>query len=142
MAAGCVAFVHGFSDDTLMAMLGPNPTQERFRLAAYYVTDLAFQASGYEPLTWNEFVARYRAMYPSDQRGLPDDPMTAYVDALRGSYIVPGGAHTRQALLASPSDHSRECFLCDVRSTSSSTDGDEAPRQRATDAQPLRENLK
>jgi hypothetical protein len=31
-------------------MLGPNPTQERFRLAAYYLTDLAFQASGDEPL--------------------------------------------------------------------------------------------
>jgi hypothetical protein len=31
-------------------MLGPNPTQERFRLAAYYFTDLAFQASRDEPL--------------------------------------------------------------------------------------------
>jgi hypothetical protein len=39
-----------------MAMLGPNPTQERFRLAAYYLTDLAFQASGAEPLTWGEFM--------------------------------------------------------------------------------------
>jgi hypothetical protein len=33
-------------------MLGPNPTQERFRLAAYYLTDLTFQASGDEPLGW------------------------------------------------------------------------------------------
>jgi hypothetical protein len=26
----------GFSGETIMAMLGPNPTQERFGLAAYY----------------------------------------------------------------------------------------------------------
>jgi hypothetical protein len=45
-------------------MLGPNPTQERFRLAAYYLTDLAFQASGDEPLGWREFMERYAAMYP------------------------------------------------------------------------------
>jgi hypothetical protein len=37
-------------------MLGPNPTQERFRLTAYYLTDLAFQASGDEPLGWGEFM--------------------------------------------------------------------------------------
>jgi hypothetical protein len=36
-------------------MLGLNPTQERFRLAAYYLTDLAFQASRDEPLAWGEF---------------------------------------------------------------------------------------
>jgi hypothetical protein len=40
--AGHKAFVRGFLDETIMAMLGPNPTQERFRLAAYYLTDLAF----------------------------------------------------------------------------------------------------
>jgi hypothetical protein len=44
--AGREAFVRGFSDDVIVGMLGPNPTQERFRLAAYYLTDLAFQASG------------------------------------------------------------------------------------------------
>jgi hypothetical protein len=49
-AAGRVAFVIGFSDEMIMAMLGPNPTQERFRLTAYYLTNLAFQASGAEPL--------------------------------------------------------------------------------------------
>jgi hypothetical protein len=43
-AAGREAFVRGFSDDIIIGMLGPNPTQERFRLAAYYLTDLAFQA--------------------------------------------------------------------------------------------------
>jgi hypothetical protein len=47
-------------------MLGPNPTQERFRLAAYYLTDLAFQASGDEPLGLGEFMERYTAMYPMD----------------------------------------------------------------------------
>jgi hypothetical protein len=46
------AFVRGFSDDIIVGMLGPNPTQERFRLAAYYLTDLAFQASGDGPLGW------------------------------------------------------------------------------------------
>jgi hypothetical protein len=28
--------------EMIMAMLQPNPTQERFRLAAYYLTDLTF----------------------------------------------------------------------------------------------------
>jgi hypothetical protein len=45
-AAGREAFVRGFLDDVILGMLGPNPTQERFRLAAYYLTNLAFQASG------------------------------------------------------------------------------------------------
>jgi hypothetical protein len=38
--------------------------QERFRLTAYYLTDLAFQASGAEPLAWGEFMEWYTAMYP------------------------------------------------------------------------------
>jgi hypothetical protein len=41
-AAGRETFVRGFSDETIIGMLGPNPTQERFRLAAYYLTDLTF----------------------------------------------------------------------------------------------------
>jgi hypothetical protein len=49
-AARREAFVRGFSDDDILGMLGQNPTQERFRLAAYYLTDLAFQASGDGPL--------------------------------------------------------------------------------------------
>jgi hypothetical protein len=65
-----------------MAMLGPNPTQEHFRLAAYYLTDLSFQASEAEPLAWQEFMERYTVMYTRGQPGLPDDPMTAYMDAL------------------------------------------------------------
>jgi hypothetical protein len=47
-------------------MLGPNPTQEHFRLAAYYLTDLAFQASGDEPLAWEELMEWCTAMYPMD----------------------------------------------------------------------------
>jgi hypothetical protein len=41
-AAGCEAFVRGFSDETIIGMFGPNPTQERFWLAAYYLNNLAF----------------------------------------------------------------------------------------------------
>jgi hypothetical protein len=41
-AAGCEAFVRGFSDEIIIVMLGPNPMQERFRHATYYLTDLAF----------------------------------------------------------------------------------------------------
>jgi hypothetical protein len=46
------AFVRGFSGDVIVCMLGPNPTQGNFRLATYYLTDLAFQASGDGPLGW------------------------------------------------------------------------------------------
>jgi hypothetical protein len=51
-AVGREAFVRGFSNDVIFGMLGPNPTQERFRLAAYYHTNLAFQSSGDGPLGW------------------------------------------------------------------------------------------
>jgi hypothetical protein len=61
-------FVRGFSDETIISMLGPNPTQEHFRLAAYYLTDLAFQASRVVPLVWGEFRERYTAMYPVDSQ--------------------------------------------------------------------------
>jgi hypothetical protein len=76
-AAGREAFVRGFSDEMTIGMLGPNPTQECFRLVAYYLTDLAFQASGAEPLAWGEFMERYTTLYPHGQPGLPDDPVTA-----------------------------------------------------------------
>jgi hypothetical protein len=52
--AGRATFVCGFTSEMILAMLGPNPTQECFRLAAYYLTDLAFQASGAELLTWGD----------------------------------------------------------------------------------------
>jgi hypothetical protein len=44
-AATREAFVRSYSSNVITGMLGPNPTQECFRLAAYYLTDLAFQAS-------------------------------------------------------------------------------------------------
>jgi hypothetical protein len=65
-AARRKAFVRAFSDDVIIDMLGPNPTQERFRLAAYYLINLTFQASGDEPLAWGEFMERYTVMYPMD----------------------------------------------------------------------------
>jgi hypothetical protein len=40
-AAGREAFIRGFSNETIIGMLGPNPTKECFRLATYYLTDLA-----------------------------------------------------------------------------------------------------
>jgi hypothetical protein len=65
-AAGREAFVRGFSDETIIGMLVPNPTQERFRLTAYYHTGLSFQDSGDEPLAWGEFRERYTVLYPMD----------------------------------------------------------------------------
>jgi hypothetical protein len=57
--------------------------QERFRLAAYYLTDLAFQASRVEPLSLGGFIEWYTAMYPHGQPGHPDDLVTAYVNQRR-----------------------------------------------------------
>jgi hypothetical protein len=68
--------------------------QERFRLAAYYLTNLAFQASGDEPLGWGDFMERYTAMYPRGQPGLPNDPVTAYVDSLRATGAASGSTTT------------------------------------------------
>jgi hypothetical protein len=47
-------------------MLGTNPTQERFRLAAYYLTDLAFQASGAKPLAWGSSLSSNPPCTPVD----------------------------------------------------------------------------
>jgi hypothetical protein len=99
-AAGRKAFVRGFSDDVIVGKLGSNPTQERIRLAAYYLTDLAFQASEDELLGWEEFMERYTAMYPCGQPGLPDDPMTAYVNSLCTTGAAPGSTTTRKAWTA------------------------------------------
>jgi hypothetical protein len=93
--AGRKAFIRGFLNDVILSMLGPNPTQERFRLAAYNLTDLTFQASGDEPLGWGEFMERYTAMYPRGQPDLPDDLVTAYVNNLYAIGTAPGSATTR-----------------------------------------------
>jgi hypothetical protein len=130
-----VAFVQGFSDERIMAMLGPNPTQERFRLATYYLTDLAFQASGAEPLAWGEFMERYTAMYPRRQLGLPNDPVTTYVDALRAFRTTSGSTTARRASRAPVRDFTCECFVCVASTASSSNEAEPAPRHRATDTQ-------
>jgi hypothetical protein len=88
-AAGREAFVRGFSDETIISMLGPNPTQERFRLAAYYLTDLAFLASRAEVLAWGDFMEQYIAMYPCGHPDLLDDPVTANVNNLRATGAAP-----------------------------------------------------
>jgi hypothetical protein len=96
-AAAREAFVRGFSGDVIVGMLGPNPTQECFRLAAYYLTDLTFPASGDRPLGWGELMERYTAMYPRGQPGLPNDLVTAYVNSLRAAGASPGSTTTRRA---------------------------------------------
>jgi hypothetical protein len=116
------------------ACWGPNPTQERFRLAAYYLTDLAFQASRDEPLAWGEFMKRYTAMYPRGQPGLPDDPVTAYVNNLRMIGTAPRSTTTRRARTMRWHDPTWECNVC-VASASSSSEPEPAPRHRAADAQ-------
>jgi hypothetical protein len=40
---------------------------------------------------------RYTAMYPRGQPGLPDDPVTAYVNNLRATRVAPGSTTTRRA---------------------------------------------
>jgi hypothetical protein len=96
-AAGHEAFVRGFSDETIIGLLGPNPTHERFRLAAYCLTDLAFQDSGDEPLAWGEFMERYTGMYPHGQPGLLDDPVMACVNNLRATGVATGSTTTQRA---------------------------------------------
>jgi hypothetical protein len=115
-------------------MLGLNPTQKHFRLAAYYLTDLAFQASGDEPLAWGEFMERYTAMYPHGQPGLPDDPVTAYVNNLRTTGAAPGSTMTRRELTMRQHDPTRECNVC-VASASSSSELEPAPCHRTAVAQ-------
>jgi hypothetical protein len=57
-AAAREAFVRGFSSDVIIGMLGPNPTLDRFRLTAYYLTNFAFQSRD-GPLCWGEFMEQY-----------------------------------------------------------------------------------
>jgi hypothetical protein len=123
-AAGREAFVRGYSDDVIVGMLGPNPTQERFRLAAYYLTDLA----------WGEFMECYTALYPRGQPGLPDDLMTAYVNDLRAIGAAPGSTTTWRAQTTRRHDPTQECNAC-VASASSSSEPESALRHRDADAQ-------
>jgi hypothetical protein len=131
---GCEAFVRGFLDDVIVGMLGPNPMQERFRLAAYYLTDLAFQASGDGPLGWGQIMERYTTMYPCGQPGLPDDPVTAYVNGLRMTSAAPGSTTTQRARTVRRHDPTQECNVC-LATALSSSESEPASRHLGTDDQ-------
>jgi hypothetical protein len=77
---------------------------------------------------------RYIAMYPRGQSGLPDDPVTAYMNDLRAICVASGSATTLRALSMRLRDTTRECFVC-VASASSSSDLEPSPCHCATNAQ-------
>jgi hypothetical protein len=76
----------------------------------------------------------YTAMYPCGQPGLSDDPVTAYVNALRAAGAAPGSTTTRRARTAQRHDPTRECNVC-VATASSSFESEPAPRHRGADDQ-------
>jgi hypothetical protein len=73
-------------------------------------------------------------MYPRGQPGLPDDPVTAYVDGLRTTGAASGSTTTRRAQTTRRQDPTRECNVC-VAFFSSSSEPEPAPRHRGADAQ-------
>jgi hypothetical protein len=77
---------------------------------------------------------RYTAMYPRGQPGLPDDPVTAYVNNLRAIGTAPGSATTRGTHTKRSCDPTRECNVR-VASSSSSSEPEPAPRHRGADDQ-------
>jgi hypothetical protein len=77
---------------------------------------------------------RYTAMYPCGQPGLPDDPVTAYVNNLHATNAAPGSMMTRRAWTTRQHNSTRECNGC-MASASSSYEPEPAPRHRAADAQ-------
>jgi hypothetical protein len=100
---------------------GLNLTQERFRLTAYYLTDLAFQASREEPLAWG-----------SSRSGTPQCTprlVTAYMNNLRAANTAPGSTTTRRARTMRRHDPTRECNVC-VASALSSSEPEPTPRRR------------
>jgi hypothetical protein len=77
---------------------------------------------------------RYTSMYPRGQQGLPDDPVTVYMNDLRATRATSGSATTRRTPSTRPRDPTRECFICVVSASSSSTNPEPAPHHRATDS--------
>jgi hypothetical protein len=77
---------------------------------------------------------RYTAMYPRGQPGLPDDPVTAYVNGLRTAGAAPGSTTTQRARTARRHDPTQECNVC-VATASSSFESEPAPRHRGADNQ-------
>jgi hypothetical protein len=55
----------------MAADLGPNPSQELFRFAAYTTSMLVFGVQGEEVLSWDKFKLCYSSMYPEGQTWLP-----------------------------------------------------------------------
>jgi hypothetical protein len=76
---------------------------------------------------------RYTAMYPRGQAGLPNDPVTAYVNNLRTTGAAPGSPTTRRAQITRHHDSTRECNVC-VASASSSSEPEPAPHHSGADA--------
>jgi hypothetical protein len=81
-----------------------------------------------------QFMERYTTMYPCGQPGLPDDPVTAYVNSLRAIGTAPGSATTRGARTMRRHDPMRECNVC-VASSSGSSEQGPAPRHRGANDQ-------
>jgi hypothetical protein len=77
---------------------------------------------------------RYTTMYPRGQPGLPDDPVTAYVNGLRTTGAASGSPTTRRAPTVRRHDPTRECNVC-VAPASSSSESEPVPRHRGADAQ-------
>jgi hypothetical protein len=76
----------------------------------------------------------YTAMYPRGQPGLPDDPVTAYVNNLHATGAAPGSTSTQRARTTRRHNPMQECNVC-VASSSSSSQPEPALRHRDTDAQ-------
>jgi hypothetical protein len=77
---------------------------------------------------------RYTAMYPRAQPGLPDDPVTAYVNGLCTTGAAPGSTTTQRAQTGRHHDPTRECNVC-VATASSSSESQPAPRHLNVDDQ-------
>jgi hypothetical protein len=75
---------------------------------------------------------RYTAMYTCGQLGLPDDPVTVYVNGLHTIGAAPGSMTTQRARTARHHDPTRECNVC-VATASSSSKSEPAPRHRGAD---------
>jgi hypothetical protein len=77
---------------------------------------------------------RYTTMYPRGQPGLPDDPVTSYVNNFRTIGTTPGSTTNRRARITRRHDPTWECNIC-VASASSSSEPKPAPRHRGANAQ-------
>jgi hypothetical protein len=69
---------------------------------------------------------RYTAMYPRGQPGLPDDPVTGYVNNLCATRTAPGSVTAQRAQTTRQHDPTRECNVCGA-SASSSSESEPAP---------------